>query len=83
MQFINKKDFKQITEQDMAKFRAIQQLLGLSLDNTSEVHTTMNVTISIKENFRSIENIIQSILMEETEQAKNELQLDKRMENIN
>ena len=48
-QFINKKDFKQIDQYDEDKIRAMQDLLGLSIENASEHHAVINAKIGVQE----------------------------------
>lgn len=43
---------------------AIQNLLGLSVDNTSEVHTTINVTIAIRDAFETLARIMESAFID-------------------
>ena len=49
-QFINKKDFKQIDEYDEEKIRAMQDLLGHSIENASEHHAVINAKIGVQQN---------------------------------
>jgi len=48
IQFINKKGFRPISEYDMRRFEAVRGLLGLSIENTADVHMTLNVTLAAK-----------------------------------
>lgn len=92
IQFQNKEGYKQINDQDKVpinnykplqkKFYAIQELLGLSIDNTSEVHSTINVTISVREAFGNIEKILSDILAEDREHYEIENNLDQKLEYI-
>lgn len=58
IQFTNKKDFKVINDYDKKKFHAIQNLIGLSIDNTAEIHSTMNVTIAVRDAFVTLERLL-------------------------
>eukprot|EP00347_Sterkiella_histriomuscorum_P010193 403377247 len=58
LQFTNKKDFKIINDYDKKKFYAIQNLIGLSIDNTSEIHSTINVTMGIRDIFINLERLL-------------------------
>lgn len=52
LQLINKKDFQEITKYDKQKFEAIQGLIGLAIDNTSEQHSVLNIRLGIFERMR-------------------------------
>ena len=40
-------------------------MIGLSIDNTSEVHSTVNVTIGIRDAFIHLEQLLLTMLSEE------------------
>jgi len=47
IQFINKKGSEAITAADENKFKAMQGLLGMCIDNTNEMSLTINVTLDV------------------------------------
>lgn len=47
IQFINKKGGGPITQADEAKFKAMQGLLGMCIDNTNEMSLTISVTLDV------------------------------------
>lgn len=54
IQLINKKDYKDINEYDKKKFEAIQNLLGLSINNTSEYNSILNIRLGMYEHMRNL-----------------------------
>ena len=58
---INKKNFEKIGPVDIEKFRSLQNLIGMSIDLTSETHSVVNVRIGVQ---KALENM-QGILKEE------------------
>ena len=61
VQIINKKNFEKIGPVDIEKFRSLQNLIGMSIDLTSETHSVVNVRIGVQ---KALENM-QGILKEE------------------
>ena len=59
MQFVNKTDFKQIDEYDIAKIDAMRDLLGMSIDNASEHHSIINARVGVQENMGGLTKIIE------------------------
>jgi len=55
IQFINKKNYKDVNEYDMKKFRAIQSLIGLSIDNTQEYSSIINIRLGL---YKHTNNVI-------------------------
>ena len=58
VQLLNKKNFKQITEYDIKKFEAMQTLLGLSIDQTAETHSTINIRIGVQNKLTNVDELI-------------------------
>lgn len=58
LQLINKNNFEEVTDADVQKFKAIQDLLGLSIDKTSETQATVNVRIGVQKNLGGMDAII-------------------------
>lgn len=54
IQLINKKDFRQINDYDKKKFKAIQALIGLSIDNTQEYSSVINIRLGMYRHLRGI-----------------------------
>ena len=59
IQFINKTDLKQIDEYDLQKVEAMEDLLGMSIDNASEHHAVINAKVGVQENFANMSEIIE------------------------
>ena len=57
IQLINKHDKKCISEDDIEKFKIIQELLGRSISNTSEIHELINITIGLKSKLGNIKRL--------------------------
>ena len=57
IQLVNKNDKKFINDMDREKFKIIEELLGMSVFNTSQIHELINVTIGLKQNLNSISNL--------------------------
>lgn len=76
MQFINKKDENgitvEITEQDIKKFNDMKELLGMCIDNTSQISDTIGVTLSITDTMAKI-NALMTKEDEQNGQAADEL----------
>ena len=60
IQFINKKGGpgSQITPADEQKFRAMQGLLGMCIDNTNEMSLTISVTLDVHDVMQRIQEIM-------------------------
>jgi hypothetical protein len=58
-------------------------LLGLSIDNTAEVHSFINVTISIKESFETLEKLVFQILDLEKSSLEFDGFVEKKFDYIN
>jgi len=54
IQLINKSGSENITEQDEKKFKAIQDLIGMSIDNTSEQSSIINIRLKMYKELRRI-----------------------------
>lgn len=59
LQFINKKNNAQITSEDEQRFKAMQGLLGMCIDNTNEMNFTINVTLDIHDVMQNITELMQ------------------------
>ncbi|CAI2375929.1 unnamed protein product [Moneuplotes crassus] len=57
IQLMNKKEKKPINEEDIDKFKIIQELLGRSISNTAQLHELINVTIGLKSNLGHLTRI--------------------------
>lgn len=65
IQLVNKKNFEKITDHDLKKFRAIQSLIGLSIDQVSEIHSFINIRVGVQERIDNIEAmLVQQISMD-------------------
>ena len=58
IQFINKKGGALITSEDEKKFKAMQGLLGMCIDNTNEMSLTISVTLDVQDSMQKIQNIM-------------------------
>lgn len=54
LQLLNKKDYQRVTDFDIRKFKAIQDLIGLSIDKVSETHSTVNMRIGIHDSVKAM-----------------------------
>lgn len=73
IQFINKLDENgQVTEivekEDIPKFEDMKELIGMCIDNTSQISDTIGVTLKITEKM----NLIKKYMNEEEDASKNE-----------
>lgn len=59
IQLINKDSHARIDEYDIRKFEAIQDLIGLSIDKTSETHATVNIRIGVQERMKNMDDWIE------------------------
>lgn len=72
IQFINKIDpvdknqVGQITKEDLKKFEAMQNLLGMCVENTNEMSQTIKVSFDVQDTMANI----QQALLEENEREK-------------
>ena len=60
VQLINKRNFSPIDEWDIKKFQTIQDLIGLSVDKTSETHATVNIRIGVQERIRTMDELVKN-----------------------
>ena len=58
IQLVNKTNFGTISEYDLRKFKAIQHLIGLSIDQVSEIHNFINIRIDVAESIDNIETMV-------------------------
>lgn len=58
-------------------------MLGLSLDNTAEVHTTINVTIAVRETFNNLTRLLNKMLSNEKQTLDAESSIDLKFDVIN
>ena len=58
LQLINKKGSGPIGEYDRKKFEAIQNLIGMSIDNTSEQHSIINIRLGLFERLKYLNGLI-------------------------
>lgn len=72
MQFINKKNGGQITSEDEKKFKAMQGLLGMCIDNTNEMSLTISVTLDVQDSMHKIQGIMNREQMQEKEMKESE-----------
>ena len=49
IQFINKSGFANIDEYDLARIKAMSDLLGMSIDNVVEHHSVINAKVGVQE----------------------------------
>lgn len=54
LQLVNKTSEESISDFDKKKFKAFQSLIGMAVDNTAEVYTTINVTLAVKQVFEAL-----------------------------
>lgn len=64
VQLINKNDKRSIEDQDIKKFKIIQELLGRSVYNTFETHKLINVTIGMSSMLGNINNLAMNSVFE-------------------
>ena len=72
IQFINKKGGAAITAEDERKFKAMQGLLGMCIDNTNEMSLTISVTLDVQDSMRKIQDIMGRDQMQEKEMKESE-----------
>lgn len=72
MQFINKKNGGSITSEDEKKFKAMQGLLGMCIDNTNEMSLTISVTLDVQDSMHKIQGIMNREQMQEKEMKESE-----------
>ena len=58
IQMVNKVKNQPITDYDLRKFKAIQNLVGLSIDNTSEQHSIVNVRLGLYESLKGLDDMV-------------------------
>lgn len=64
VQLVNKYDKRPISENDVRKFKIIQELLGRSVYNTSEIHKLINVTIGFSSKLGKINELAMNSVFE-------------------
>ena len=57
-------------------------MVGLSIDNTSEVHSTINVTIAVRETLSTLEMLLTALVYEDKQINEAESNLDRKFELI-
>ena len=72
IQFINKKGGGPITIEDERKFKAMQGLLGMCIDNTNEMSLTISVTLDVQDSMHKIQGIMNREQMQEKEMKESE-----------
>ena len=82
IQFINKKGGAMISENDKAKFEAMQGLLGMCIDNTNEMSLTISVTLDVHDVMQKIQSIMSRDQMQDGEQDDNEAKISTLAEHI-
>jgi len=70
VQLINKNEKKVINNDDLVKFRIIQELLGRSISNTAEIHELINVTIGYKTKLANLKQLASSNAFEPVKDLK-------------
>ena len=70
LQLVNKVNDEPITDYDRKKFKAFQELLGLAVDNTAEIYTTINVTLAVKQTFEQLQAYLDRIIGRQEENDK-------------
>ena len=64
IQFINKTNefgaICDITEEDRQKFEEMADLIGMCIDNTAQISTTIGITLSINDKMSAIQNIMET-----------------------
>ena len=58
IQLVNKAHYEKIDPHDVRKFEAIQNLIGLSIDQVSEVHSFINIRVGVQERIDNIEAML-------------------------
>lgn len=53
-QFINKIDFKEITDFDLKKLERLSELLGTALHNVSEQHSAVNIIVGVHDRLHKL-----------------------------
>ena len=56
IQFINKKNEQQIDEADRQRFNDLADLIGMCIENTNAIHTTIGVTLMFNTRMEKIQN---------------------------
>jgi len=57
VQLLNKKQHRKITLFDLKKIQSIQELLGMMVENTSEIDSSINIAIGVKEKINNIREL--------------------------
>lgn len=73
---MNKRKNLPITEYDLKKFEAIQNLVGLSIDNTSEQHSIVNVRLGVYSSLKGLSDIVKETQANQDEQSITNKDLD-------
>jgi hypothetical protein len=82
IQFINKKGGAPITVEDERKFKAMQGLLGMCIDNTNEMSLTISVTLDVQDSMQKIQNIMSREQMQEKEMKESEEKIHSLQEHV-
>ena len=82
IQFINKRGGGPITAQDEQKFKAMQSLLGMCIDNTNEMSLTISVTLNVHDAMNKIQSIMTRQAAQEEEMQESEAKVSNLTEHI-
>lgn len=82
IQFINKRAGQPITPADELKFKAMQGLLGMCIDNTNEMALTISVTLDVSDVMKRINDIMSRDQMQEEEYQENESKIQGLSDHI-
>jgi len=58
LQLINKEGLANISDYDIKKFKAIQNLIGLAIDKTAETHSTVNIRIGVHQRLKEMHGLV-------------------------
>ena len=58
LQLINKHGIAKISNYDIEKFKAVQNLIGLAIDKTSEIHSTVNIRIGVQKHLKEMHGLV-------------------------
>ncbi|TNV74045.1 hypothetical protein FGO68_gene12534 [Halteria grandinella] len=84
LQLVNKLAVEDpITEYDKKKFKAFQSLIGMAVDNTAEIYTTINVTLAVKQAFEGLRKYLDNITVGHDENNKNSTHITEHFMQIN
>lgn len=82
IQFVNKVKGGTITAADESKFKAMQGLLGMCIDNTNEMSLTINVTLDVHDVMQKIQEIMKRDQQQEQEYEASDHKLANLGDNI-